>query len=43
VAHHPRSIITWLGSLTGETPKDYVQTPELPPSGKDTPAADLAP
>jgi cytochrome c peroxidase len=37
------SIITWLGSLTGELPKDYIQKPELPANGKDTPAAELAP
>jgi cytochrome c peroxidase len=37
------SIIAWLGALTGELPKDYVQKPELPASTKQTPAPDLAP
>jgi cytochrome c peroxidase len=31
------SIVTWLKSLTGEVPKDYIAKPELPPSGPTTP------
>ena len=37
------SIITWLGSLTGELPADYIKKPELPASGKDTPKPEVAP
>jgi cytochrome c peroxidase len=37
-----KSIVTWLGALTGELPKDYVQKPELPPSGKQTPQPDMS-
>ena len=35
-------IVTWLGALTGDLPKDYIKKPERPPNGKDTPAAELA-
>jgi cytochrome c peroxidase len=31
------SIVTWLGSLTGELPRDYIQPPELPESTAKTP------
>jgi len=31
------SIVTFLKSLTGEIPQQYVAKPELPPSGPDTP------
>jgi cytochrome c peroxidase len=34
------SIVSFLGSLTGEIPASYVAKPELPPSGPDTPAPD---
>ena len=37
------SIITWLGSLTGELPMAYIQKPELPASTKSTPPPDLTP
>ncbi|HEY3817433.1 MAG TPA: cytochrome c peroxidase [Polyangiaceae bacterium] len=37
------AIVTWLGALTGDLPKDYIKKPDLPANGKDTPAADLAP
>jgi cytochrome c peroxidase len=36
------SIIAWLGSLTGELPKEYVAKPELPASTKTTPPPDTA-
>ncbi|MCC6524000.1 MAG: c-type cytochrome [Polyangiaceae bacterium] len=35
-----QAIVAFLGALTGEVPRDYVKKPELPPSGKDTPAPD---
>lgn len=31
------SIVTWLKSLTGELPMDYIKKPELPPSTDKTP------
>ena len=34
------SIVTWLGSLTGELPLEYIKTPELPPSTPETPTSD---
>jgi cytochrome c peroxidase len=37
------AIVTWLGALTGDLPKDYIQKPELPPNGKNTPGPELAP
>ncbi|HEY8087689.1 MAG TPA: cytochrome c peroxidase, partial [Polyangiaceae bacterium] len=37
------AIVTWLGALTGDLPRDYIQKPDLPPDGKDTPPADLTP
>jgi cytochrome c peroxidase len=36
------SIATFLGSLTGDLPKDYIQEPQLPPSSKTTPKPDPA-
>ena len=33
-------IVTWLESLTGELPMDYIKPPELPPSSKRTPKPD---
>ena len=33
-------IAAFLGSLTGEIPKDYIAVPALPPSGPDTPKPD---
>ena len=35
-----KSIVTFLGALAGEAPKDLVQKPELPPSGPKTPRPD---
>jgi cytochrome c peroxidase len=35
-----RSILTFLGALTGEPPKDLVTKPDLPPSGPKTPKPD---
>ena len=32
-----RSIVTFLGAMTGELPKELVRKPELPPSGPKTP------
>ena len=32
-----KSIVTFLGALSGEPPKDLVKKPELPPSGPKTP------
>lgn len=32
-----KSIITWLKSLTGEVPAEYIKKPVLPPSSKTTP------
>jgi cytochrome c peroxidase len=32
-----RSIIAFLGALTGEVPTDYIKKPELPESGRRTP------
>ncbi len=34
------SIVTWLKSLTGTLPEDYIAKPALPPSGPKTPAPD---
>jgi len=34
------SIVTWLGSLTGELPLDYIQAPALPASTPETPSPD---
>ena len=36
-----RSIITFLKTLTGEIPMDYIARPELPASGPNTPTPDL--
>ena len=33
-------IVTWLGSLKGELPTEYIAKPELPESGPETPAPD---
>ena len=35
-----KAIVTFLGALTGEVPKDLVQKPDLPPSGPKTPKAE---
>lgn len=35
-------IVTWLGSLTGQIPTDYVKKPALPESTSDTPRPDNA-
>lgn len=35
-----KSIVTFLGSLTGELPKHYIAKPELPPSSDKTPKPD---
>lgn len=35
-----QAIVAFLGSLEGELPADFVQEPELPESGPDTPTAD---
>jgi cytochrome c peroxidase len=35
-----KSIVAFLGALTGDAPKDLVQKPELPPSGPKTPKPD---
>lgn len=35
-----KSIVTWLDTLTGEIPKDYIAKPELPESTKKTPKPD---
>lgn len=35
-----KAITTWLKSLTGEIPADYIRKPELPPSGPNTPKPD---
>lgn len=37
---HVASIATWLSSLTGKVPAEYVKEPPLPPSTPKTPAAD---
>jgi cytochrome c peroxidase len=34
------AIVTFLGALTGEPPKDKIAKPELPPNGPKTPAPD---
>ena len=39
-AEQTRSIITFLEALTGELPSDYIEVPELPPSGPTTPEPD---
>jgi len=36
------SIVTWLGSLTGQIPADYIKAPGLPNSTSDTPRPDSA-
>ncbi len=33
-------LVAFLGSLTGELPRDYIKAPELPPSGPKTPKPD---
>jgi len=35
-----RAIVTWLGTLTGDAPKELTTKPALPPSGPKTPRAD---
>lgn len=35
-----QSIATFLDSLTGDIPKEFIQEPQLPPSGKATPKPD---
>ena len=35
-----QSIATFLDSLTGDIPKEFIQEPQLPPSGKTTPKPD---
>ncbi len=35
-----KSIVTFLKSLTGTIPQDYIKAPELPPSGPKTPKPD---
>jgi len=35
-----KSIVTWLETLTGEVPTEYIAKPELPPSTKKTPKPD---
>jgi len=35
-----KSIVTWLETLTGEIPTEYIAKPELPPSTKKTPKPD---
>jgi len=37
-----KSIVTWLGSLTGDVPRDYIRKPELPPSTPKTPKPELS-
>jgi len=37
-----KSIITWLGSLTGDLPTEYIKEPALPESSKTTPEAEEA-
>jgi cytochrome c peroxidase len=37
-----QSIAEFLGSLTGDIPKEYIAEPQLPPSGKTTPKPDPA-
>lgn len=39
-AEDVKKIVTFLNSLTGEIPQDYVKEPALPPSGPTTPKAD---
>jgi cytochrome c peroxidase len=34
------SIVTFLKTLTGTLPQDYIKAPALPPSGPKTPKAD---
>lgn len=36
-----KSLISFLETLTGEIPMDYIKQPQLPPSGPDTPKPDL--
>ncbi len=35
-----KSVVAWLGALTGEIPKDYIKQPTLPPSTATTPKPD---
>ena len=35
-----KAIVTWLGTLNGEPPKELTAKPQLPPSGPKTPKAD---
>ncbi len=37
-----KAVVAFLESLTGEIPEDYIQKPELPESGPDTPPADAS-
>jgi cytochrome c peroxidase len=37
-----QSIVTWLKSLTGELPADYIKPPKLPASGPNTPKPEAA-
>jgi len=37
-----KSIVAFLKSLTGEIPMEYIQEPELPPSGPNTPKPDAS-
>ncbi len=37
-----KSIVTWLGTLTGDIPADYIKAPELPKSTKATPKPDIS-
>lgn len=39
-AEEVTSIVTFLKTLTGDVPKDYIQAPKLPPSTAKTPKAD---
>jgi cytochrome c peroxidase len=36
-----KSIVAWLGSLTGDIPTDYIRQPELPKSTPKTPKPDI--
>ena len=36
-----KSIITWLATLTGNLPFDYIKEPALPKSTAKTPKADI--
>ena len=37
-----QSIVTWLKSLTGDLPADYIKPPKLPPSSPRTPKPEAA-